>query len=352
MNLLELGVYLHLLFCADFRTGIHKNSAPHIFYSTGQRYSVRQIQRALEALEKAGFIKRFKVNGRRGDYYILIHKFLVTDGAWKGHYLNTEKTTDWEHPVYEPRVDDDVHRNVENGVDSGDDDDVDRDVGNDAEHGEYVNNSGKNSRNNSGKTSPKNSPKKSVKEERKRESLSLPLSAGDETFSKEKIYTEEEVDELQKIETDAYRLSARTVVITVKDKLQKPYTSRDEEEVLPLFITEVVEPFGPSGLTTPVSNRMTLFTDWMMQKHPERILSVKDWVHHWTNAACADNGFRPQFEAWLRAVPKKKNPDALEKSAQWCLRVEQEREEEDGILRQPDDEDEGVVVQNVEVEPL
>jgi len=161
MNLLELGVYLHLQFCADFRTGIHKNSAGHIYYATGQRYSVRQIQRALEALEKAGYIKRFIVDGRRGDYYILIHKFFVTDGAWKDHYLNAQKTADYGSPVYELSVDDDVEEDVEEDVDHGVDDDVDR--GDD--DGEYVKKSEKNFGKKSGNNSRKKSEKKSVEGE-------------------------------------------------------------------------------------------------------------------------------------------------------------------------------------------
>lgn len=157
MNLLELGVYLHLQFCADFRTGIHRNSAGHIYYSTGQRYSVRQIQRALEALEKAGYIKRFIIAGRRGDYYILIHKFFVTDGAWKDHHLNAHETTDYSSPVYELDVDDDVDDDVDHGVD----DDAERGDDNGDDDGEYV----KKSEKNFGKKSGKKSEKKSVEGE-------------------------------------------------------------------------------------------------------------------------------------------------------------------------------------------
>ena len=153
MSLLELGVYLHLQFCADFRTGIQKNSAGHIYYATGQRYSIRQIQRALEALEKKGYIKRFVVDGRRGDYYILIHKFFVTDGAWKDHYLNAQKTMNPDDPVYEASSDDDVDKDVDHGV--GDGDGRGDDKGDD--DGEYVKNSRKKLVKNSAKNSKKNS---------------------------------------------------------------------------------------------------------------------------------------------------------------------------------------------------
>ncbi len=157
MSLLELGVYLHLQFCADFRTGIQMNSAGHIYYSTGQRYSVRQIQRALEALEKAGYIKRFIVDGRKGDYRILIHKFFVTDGAWKDHYLNAHKTEDCTSPVYELDVEEDVDNGLDDDADHGDD------KGDD--DGDYVKKSGKNFGKKSGKNSKKKYQKKSVEGE-------------------------------------------------------------------------------------------------------------------------------------------------------------------------------------------
>jgi hypothetical protein len=173
MSLLELGVYLHLQFCADFRTGIQLNSAGHIYYATGQRYSIRQIQRALEALEKAGYIKRFIVDGRKGDYYILIHKFFVTDGAWKDHYLNAHKTADRTTPVYELSVDSDVDNDVEEDGDQGVDDDADHGDDKGDDDGDYVKKCGKNF----GKKSEKNSKKKSQKKSVEGESLPTPPGA-------------------------------------------------------------------------------------------------------------------------------------------------------------------------------
>lgn len=126
LNLFQLGVYAHLLFCADFRTGIHLNSAVHVFYSTGQQFSIRHIQRALEALEKAGYIKRFMVKGRKGDYYILIHKYEVTAGALIGKRLNAIDSTDYANPIYfsgaDEGADEDADRGVDKGGDRGDDD--------------------------------------------------------------------------------------------------------------------------------------------------------------------------------------------------------------------------------------
>ena len=60
------------------RLNIHSLTAP-IHYSTGQQDPIRNIQRALEHLEKEGYIKRFIVKGKKSDYPILIHRYEVTD---------------------------------------------------------------------------------------------------------------------------------------------------------------------------------------------------------------------------------------------------------------------------------
>lgn len=91
----ELGIYIHLLFCADFSTGLQKNSAPHIYYSMGQRSTIRCIQRALENLEKLGFIKRFRIPGKKKDYHLLVDKYEVTCGVLTGSRVNAAATTDW-----------------------------------------------------------------------------------------------------------------------------------------------------------------------------------------------------------------------------------------------------------------
>jgi len=149
LNLFELGVYAHLLFCADFRTGIQLNSAIHIYYSTGQQDPIRNIQRALECLEKAEYIKRFIVKGKKGDYPILIHRYEVTDGALKGQRLDALSTTTPSELVYFPSVDVDV------------DNDADGDVTLGGTLGDF----GKNSVKNSQKNSEKNSGKKMTAEQ-------------------------------------------------------------------------------------------------------------------------------------------------------------------------------------------
>jgi hypothetical protein len=145
----ELSIYIWLHFCADFRTGSQKNSAPHIHYAIGRTLSVRQIRRYLESLESKGYIKRFMVPGKKGDYYILINKFEVTDGDREGQFLNTDKTMDWREPVYDGGCEDDRGNDRGHGLDDSLDDD--RDEGRD--DGPFVKKYRKNSRKKSKKNS-------------------------------------------------------------------------------------------------------------------------------------------------------------------------------------------------------
>src|ERR1022692_3116911 len=99
-----LAVYIHLLFCADFTTGVQQNSAMHIVFAMGNTICERHVRRALAHLEKSGYIKRFMKPGRRGDYPILIDKYEIRthlgteDGADERieiKRLNASATTDW-----------------------------------------------------------------------------------------------------------------------------------------------------------------------------------------------------------------------------------------------------------------
>ena len=134
MTLEELSVYVYLQFIADFRKGVCFTSAPHIHYDTHQTMTIRKIQRILESLAKKRYINRFIVDGRKGDYHILIHKYAPTDGVWTGKYLNAWKSESSEALVFEDRVDDDV------------DSDVDDDARDDVRTGEYVKKSVKKSK--------------------------------------------------------------------------------------------------------------------------------------------------------------------------------------------------------------
>jgi hypothetical protein len=84
--------------------GVWFGSARKIFLLTGRRESERQIQRSLSKLERLGWLKRFRLQGQRGDYAILVARFIVTDRDKGDFKVNAEETTDWRRPVFEPVV--------------------------------------------------------------------------------------------------------------------------------------------------------------------------------------------------------------------------------------------------------
>jgi hypothetical protein len=81
--------------------GVVFTSAPaiHIHY---RRVCERTIQRCLEHLEEIGWIKTFIVDGKRGNYPVLVCRASVHDLSGNEYRINGEKTTDWRQPVYEP----------------------------------------------------------------------------------------------------------------------------------------------------------------------------------------------------------------------------------------------------------
>lgn len=98
----EVGVYLVLHLQADFKTGVWTGSAPRLMGTAPRGASLRDMQRALNRLEKIGFIRPFHRHGKRGNYRVLIHKYEPQSGALRGKRLNAVKSESWESAVYEP----------------------------------------------------------------------------------------------------------------------------------------------------------------------------------------------------------------------------------------------------------
>jgi hypothetical protein len=82
--------------------GVWFGSARLIFLLTGRCEQERRIQRSLSKLETLGWLKRFHTQGKRGDYPILVERFVVSDGAGHDFRVNAAETTDWQHPILEP----------------------------------------------------------------------------------------------------------------------------------------------------------------------------------------------------------------------------------------------------------
>lgn len=90
MSPLELGIYVAILLKADHRTGVWWGSAASlgfIYPGIDRRYA----QKCLFRLEENGYIKRFRSEGKRGNYPMLVNRFVATDGR----RTNAEETIDW-----------------------------------------------------------------------------------------------------------------------------------------------------------------------------------------------------------------------------------------------------------------
>jgi hypothetical protein len=82
--------------------GIWHGSAQKIWLLTGRQEHGRQIQRSLAKLARLGWLKRFHIQGQRGDYPILVDKFVVSDGNGNDFIVNAQETTNWQQPALIP----------------------------------------------------------------------------------------------------------------------------------------------------------------------------------------------------------------------------------------------------------
>jgi hypothetical protein len=109
IDLLESGIHDYLSLKANLLigsrcsipVGICFTSAPAIHVHC-PRVSERTIQRCLEHMEQIGWLRTWKVAGKRGNYPVLVCRGSVHDLSGNEYRINGEKTTDWRQPVYEP----------------------------------------------------------------------------------------------------------------------------------------------------------------------------------------------------------------------------------------------------------
>ncbi len=110
ITLFDAGLHDFLCLNAQSRVGTGSSLPPGIWFGsarkiwllTGRQGSEKQIRRSLKKLEGLEWIKRWCKQGRRGDYPILLVRFLVRDLSGKDFVVNAEGTTDWRHPVLVP----------------------------------------------------------------------------------------------------------------------------------------------------------------------------------------------------------------------------------------------------------
>lgn len=110
MSTNQFTVFQLIVLLADASTGVWWGDAPVITtYLTD--LSLKSAQNALASLEAKGYIKRFRQQGSRSTYPILVNKYeitvggvkgFLTDGSevgLKGYLTNAEQTVDWRNPV-------------------------------------------------------------------------------------------------------------------------------------------------------------------------------------------------------------------------------------------------------------
>src|SRR6516164_5933221 len=84
LGFFEFGIYIVIHLQADYRTGIWHGSALRLLATCSRGSTLRKVQRALERMEKLGYLKCFRRQGERGNTGYLINKFTIRSGALTG----------------------------------------------------------------------------------------------------------------------------------------------------------------------------------------------------------------------------------------------------------------------------
>ena len=121
---LRFAAYIHLMLDADKSTGIATSSAKTLAARYG--FTERGSREVLEALEKDGYIRRFPVQGKHGEYPILVNRYRPTTGAMSGTFLNAWKSISPDDLTFDScdesgddTVDESVNGSVNVGVTGG-----------------------------------------------------------------------------------------------------------------------------------------------------------------------------------------------------------------------------------------
>lgn len=80
-------------------------SAEAIHACCPRNITAREVRRSLQHLEELGWIKRWMNRGKRGNYPVMVERFIVrelTGKQWKEYTVNADATTDWRKPVLIP----------------------------------------------------------------------------------------------------------------------------------------------------------------------------------------------------------------------------------------------------------
>ncbi len=100
LSLTEYAALLTIMLLADKATGVWHGCSLALAARFGDGSLRKQTaQDALRSLESAGYIRRFRIHGARGNYPILVHKYEISIGPLKGRLTNAVATMDWQHPA-------------------------------------------------------------------------------------------------------------------------------------------------------------------------------------------------------------------------------------------------------------
>ncbi len=110
ISLLDLAVHDYLNLKANLVVGSGSSLPPGVCITSAtaihatcpSQISERAIQRSLEHLEEIGWIRRWNVRGKRGNYPILVCRASVHDLSGNEFRVKGEATTDWRNPALEP----------------------------------------------------------------------------------------------------------------------------------------------------------------------------------------------------------------------------------------------------------
>jgi hypothetical protein len=97
----EALAYVIIILEADCETGIWRGSAKAL---GPYNYSNRAARHILHKLHQKGYIKSFCRQGRRGNYIVLVNKFQITRGKWKGKQLDATNTLNPKELVFRVEV--------------------------------------------------------------------------------------------------------------------------------------------------------------------------------------------------------------------------------------------------------
>ena len=110
VSLLDTGIHDYICLTANavvgngdlYPPGVTMTSAPALYAYCPKGISERTVRRSLDHLEKIGWIKRWMVRGRRGNYPVAVARFSVRDLSGREYRVDVVKTRDWRHPVLVP----------------------------------------------------------------------------------------------------------------------------------------------------------------------------------------------------------------------------------------------------------